>query len=194
MHDSLVRRWWILVLRGVAAIAFGVLTFVAPRSSVVALVILFGAYALVDGIFNLAGFIRAPRGRRRWGPFIFEGVAGVLAGLLTFLWPQITALVLISVIAAWAIIMGVTALVAAVRLRKQIEGEWLLAVNGVLSLAFGVLLLLFPGPGALALILWVGAYAFLAGIIYLVLGLRLRSRGRTGAEPTSPLQPGPSPA
>jgi uncharacterized membrane protein HdeD (DUF308 family) len=187
MLTFLAHHWRILVLRGVLAIAFGVLTFVAPASSLFALVMLFGAYATVDGIFNVVGFFRAPSGQRRWVPFIFEGLAGIGAGVVTFLWPSITALVLVAVIAVWAIITGVAAVVAAVRLRQQIEGEWLLGLNGVLSIGLGILMLLFPGPGALALILWVGAYALLSGVLYLVLGLRLRSRARGADQPIPPL-------
>jgi uncharacterized membrane protein HdeD (DUF308 family) len=178
MHDNLADRWWILILRGVVAIAFGLLTFVAPVSSLLAVVILFGAFALVDGIFNVVGFAVAPRGERRWMSFIFGGLAGIAAGLATFFWPGLTALVLVNVIAAWALVSGVAAVVAAIRLRKQIQGEWLLGLNGLLSIALGILMFLFPGPGALALILWVGAYALVAGVLLVALGLRVRKRAR----------------
>ena len=176
MHSNLADHWWILVLRGLLAIVFGVLTFVSPISSLFAVVVLFGAFALVEGLFNVVGFIRAPHGRRRWGPFIFEGVVGLLAGIATLFWPGISALALVMMIAAWAVVTGVAAVVAAVRLRKEIQGEWLLAINGALSIALGVMMGLFPGPGALVLIMWVGAYALVTGVLFLVLGLRLRRR------------------
>jgi uncharacterized membrane protein HdeD (DUF308 family) len=193
MHDTLVNRWRVLVLRGVIAIAFGILTFVSPGSSLFAIVILFGAYALVDGIFSVVGFFKAPHGHRRWTSFVFEGIAGIAAGLLAFFWPGMTALALVFLFAAWALLHGVAEVVAAVRLRKHMKGEWLLALSGLLSVALGVLLMLFPGPGAVVLILWVGAYAFVSGILFLVLGLRLRQRERA-EEPLPPSLQHPRPA
>jgi uncharacterized membrane protein HdeD (DUF308 family) len=182
--ETLAQRWWVLALRGLFAIIFGILTFVMPGSSLIALVILFGAYALVDGAFNLVHAIRGRRTEPRWGWLVFEGLVGMAAGAVTFLWPGLTAFALVLVIGAWAIVTGVAALVAAVRLRKEIEGEWLLGGSGILSIALGVLLFLFPGSGALALVLWIGAYAVVAGILLLVLGFKLRSlRGPSTGEP-----------
>jgi uncharacterized membrane protein HdeD (DUF308 family) len=171
---TLARRWWILAIRGIAAIVFGVLTFIRPGSSLVALVILFGAYALVDGAFNLGFAFRLARGVPRWGSLIVGGVASIVAGVLTFIWPAITALVLVSIIAAWAVVTGVTTIVAAVRLRKQIRGEWLMILSGILSVALGVLLFVYPGPGALALVIWIGAYAIVFGALNLFLAYRVR--------------------
>jgi uncharacterized membrane protein HdeD (DUF308 family) len=175
----LAERWWMLVLRGVAAVIFGILTFVAPGASLFALVVLFGAYAMVNGIIDLVLAVRTPTGERRWGSLVFEGVASVVAGALALFWPGITALVLLFLIAGWAIATGIAQVVAAVRLRKQITGEWLLALSGVLSVAFGVLLFLFPGAGALAVVIWIGAYAIVFGALLIALGLRLRSWGRS---------------
>jgi uncharacterized membrane protein HdeD (DUF308 family) len=182
--ESLVRRWWMPVVRGLFAIAFGVLCFVAPGSSLFALVLLFGAYALVDGVLNLGHAIGG--GRQNWPALLFSGLVGIAAGVLTFMWPKITAVALVLVIAAWAIITGVAALVAAVKLRKAIHGEWLLALEGVLSIALGVLLFLRPGAGALALVIWIGAYAVVSGILLLALGFRLRSLGRSHRGPSEP--------
>jgi uncharacterized membrane protein HdeD (DUF308 family) len=172
-------RWWIYALRGIAGIAFGILTFMRPAASLLALVILFGAYALIDGALNLALAFRGSPDGRTWGSLVFQGIAGVVAGILTFIWPGMSALVLLLLIAAWSVVTGVTAIVAAVRLRKQIKGEWLLAISGVLSVAFGVLLFLFPGAGALAVVLWIGAYAIVFGVILVALGFRMRAQRGT---------------
>jgi uncharacterized membrane protein HdeD (DUF308 family) len=179
MEMTLARHWWMVALRGVAGIGFGILTFVEPRASLFALVILFGAFAIVDGAFNTVTGIRAIQGGRRWGWMIFQGLAGMAAGVLTFIWPGMTALVLLMVIAAWSVVTGVSAIAAAIRLRKHIRGEWLLALSGLLSVAFGVVLFLFPGAGALALVLWIGAYALVFGAVLVALAFRLRAWGRS---------------
>jgi len=182
----LADRWRTLVLRGVAAVIFGVLTFIAPGASLFALVVLFGAYAIVNGFLNLVLAARTPGGEPRWGSLVFESIASIFAGALTLLWPGITALVLLLVIAGWAIATGIAQVIAAVRLRKQIRGEWLLALSGVLSVAFGVLLLLFPRAGALAVVIWIGAYAIAFGALLIALGLRLRSWGRPSTREAPP--------
>lgn len=194
MEMTLSRRWWVVALRGVAAIAFGILTFVSPQSSLFALVVLFGAYALVDGAFNLAMLARGPRGTHRWTSMIVHGVISMVAGALTLLWPGISAMVLLMLIAAWAVVHGIFELVTAVRLRKQIQGEWLLALSGILSVAFGVLLFLFPGAGALALILWIGAYALVTGVLLLILGFKLRGIAQRTAGPKETAAPPPTTA
>jgi uncharacterized membrane protein HdeD (DUF308 family) len=171
--DSLTRNWWALALRGVAGILFGIITFVWPGISLAALVFLFGAYAFADGVLAIVTAVRR-RGADRWWLLVLQGIVGIGAGVVTLFWPGITALALLAVIAAWALMGGALQVAAAIRLRKVISGEWLLALGGLLSIALGVLLLLFPGPGALALVLWIGAYAFVFGILLLVLGFRLR--------------------
>ena len=175
MAMSLAHRWWILAIRGAAAVAFGILTFVAPASSIYALVILFGAYAIVDGAFNLSLALRGVGMGRRWGSLIFQGVVSILAGAASLIWPRMSALILLMVIGAWAIVTGVSALFAALRLREQIRGEWLLALSGMLTTAFGVLLFLYPGAGALAVVIWIGAYAVVYGGLLVALAFRLRS-------------------
>jgi len=176
MLGALARRWWLLAGRGIAAIAFGVMTFIRPGSSLIVLVLLFGAYALVDGAFNL-GFAFRVAGAPRWGLLVVGGVASIVAGILTFIWPAMTALVLVTIIAVWAVVIGITTIVTGVRLRQQMRGEWLMVGSGILSVALGVLLFLYPGPGALAMVIWIGAYAIVFGALNLFLAFRLRALG-----------------
>ena len=177
--DSLSRNWWAVVLRGVLGLLFGIITFFAPGLSLAALVTLYGAYALVDGVFAIVSAVRR-RGTERWGMLLLEGIAGIAAGLVTLVWPGITAIALLYLIAAWSLFTGIMEVVAAVRLRKVITGEWMLGLSGVLSIGFGLLLMLFPGVGALAVVLWIGAYAIMFGALLIGLGFRLRSWGRHG--------------
>jgi uncharacterized membrane protein HdeD (DUF308 family) len=171
--DSLARNWWAVALRGLAGILFGIITFVSPAISLAALVLLFGAYAFADGVLSIVSAVRR-RGADRWWLLLLQGIVGIAAGVVTWLWPGITAITLLFVIAAWALAGGALQVAAAIRLRKVITGEWLLALSGVLSIALGVLLVAFPGPGALALVIWMGAYAFVFGILLMVLGFKLR--------------------
>src|SRR5512132_1515067 len=152
---TLARNWWAIALRGVAAIIFGILAFVLPGITLAALVLLFGVYAFVDGVFSLVAAVRGRGGAVPWWALVIEGVAGIAAGLITFFLPRLTALTLLYVIAVWSLVTGVLEIVAAVRMRKTITNEWWLVGSGVLSVAFGVFLALFPGAGALALVLWV---------------------------------------
>jgi uncharacterized membrane protein HdeD (DUF308 family) len=171
--ESLSRNWWAVMLRGLAGILFGLITFFAPAVSLAALVLLFGAYAFADGVLSIVAAVRR-RGADRWGLLLLEGIVGIAAGVLTLLWPGITALALLYVIAAWALVTGAFEIAAAIRLRRVITGEWLLALSGIFSIALGVLLVLFPGAGALAVVIWIGAYAFVFGVLLFALGLRLR--------------------
>ena len=171
--SAFTRRWWALVLRGLAAIAFGILTFVAPVISLVALVILWGAYAIVDGVFAVVLAIRGARIAPGWGWLLAEGIVGIGAGVVTFLWPGITAIALLAVIATWAVLTGIAEIVTAIRLRRQVRGEWMLAASGVLSIVFGVLLAMKPGAGALAVTWMIGGYAVAFGALLVALGVRL---------------------
>jgi uncharacterized membrane protein HdeD (DUF308 family) len=181
MLHTLAANWWALALRGLVAILFGLLTFFLPGITLVTLVLLFGAYALVDGVFNVIAFFRDVA--HHWA-LLIEGVVGIIAGVLTFSWPAITALALLFLIAFWAILTGIFEIVAGIRLRKTITGEWLLLAMGVLSLLFGLLILFAPGAGALAIVLWIGAYALVFGIFLLALAFRLRGHRRLVAQPT----------
>lgn len=170
----LARNWWLIALRGLAAIIFGILTFVMPGISLLTLVLLFGSYALVEGVLNLIAAVRGRREEDRWWVLLLEGLVSIAAGLVTFAIPGLTVAVLVYVIAAWAVVTGVLEIVAAVRLRHRITGEGWLALSGVASVAFGVLMMIFPGAGAVALVLWIGAYAVVFGALLLGLAFRLR--------------------
>lgn len=192
--STLAARWWVLVVRGVAAILFGILAIVMPGISLFLLIILWGAYALVDGVLNLILAARRARAGRSWGWLLFEGIVSVGAGVVTFAWPGITGLVLLFVIAVWAVLTGIARIVAAIGLRRQISGEWLLATSGVVSIAFGVLLMLYPASGALALVWMIGAYAIVFGVLLIGLGLRLNHwRRRAGEGPIPAASGTPTP-
>jgi uncharacterized membrane protein HdeD (DUF308 family) len=181
MLDYFARYWWTVVLRGVLAVLFGLVAWIWPDVTVRVLVLLFGFYALVDGLLALAAALvggRLASGRRGW--LVFEGVAGVAAGVLTFIWPDVTTLVLLYVIAFWAIATGVLEVVAAVLLRRELRGEWLLAAGGVVSVLFGVFLLVRPGDGAIAIAWLIGLYAIVFGVALVALGLRMRQLGQRG--------------
>jgi uncharacterized membrane protein HdeD (DUF308 family) len=172
----LSRNWWVLALRGLAAIVFGVLAFVLPGITLWALVILFGAYMLVDGIFAIVTSVRVAGREARWWLLLIEGVLGVLAGLVAAFWPGLTALALLYFVAAWAIVTGILEIVGAIRLRQEIEGEWALGLSGALSVLFGVLLIVIPAPAGLLSLVWlIGAYALAFGVLLLVLAFRVRS-------------------
>ena len=190
MRVALARNWWSLVIRGLAGIAFGIITFLWPGITLAALVFLFAAYALIDGVMSIVGAVRAAERHERWGVLVFEGLAGLAACALTVLWPTITVLALVIVIGAWAIVTGVLEIAAAIRLRQYISGEWLLALAGAASVIFGFLILFMPIAGALVVALWVGAYAFIFGIIEVVLGIRLR--GFSGLSLSGPAMPAPA--
>src|SRR5262245_11657600 len=176
MLEDLARNWGWIELRGIVAVLFGVLALLWPGVTLAALVILWGAFALADGILSLiAAFKVRDKGKPFWS-LLIVGLLGIAAGIVTFLMPGITALILLYFIAAWAFVMGIFQIIAAIRLRKEIENEWLLGLSGVLSMVFGVLLFVRPGQGALALIWVIGAYAILFGILLIVLGFRLRAR------------------
>jgi uncharacterized membrane protein HdeD (DUF308 family) len=170
---SLARHWWLHILRGIAAIVFGILAFAWPGITLVTLVLFYGAYVLVDGVLALAAAVMGGNPMPRWW-LALVGIAGIVAGLLTFVYPGITALVLLIFIAAWAIVLGIFEIYGAIRLRKEIEGEWLLILNGAISVLFGLVLLWRPGAGALAVVWIIGAYAILFGIISVMFGLKLR--------------------
>jgi uncharacterized membrane protein HdeD (DUF308 family) len=163
-------------LRGVLAILFAFLAFLWPGLAVGAFVILFGAYALVDGVLAVVAALQRIGRQERWWALLIEGLLGIGAGIVTFLWPGITALLLLTFIGVWAIFTGVLEIAAAIELRKQIENEWMLGIGGALSVLFGLLVIIFPGAGAISLVWLIASYAFLFGILLIALGVRLRDR------------------
>jgi len=165
----------------------GLIAFAWPGITLTALVLVFGAYALIDGVMSLVGVWRAANAHERWGGLLIEGIAGIAAAVITILWPAITAIALVYIIAAWALVTGVFELVTAVRLRKYISGEWLLALAGIASIVFGLLLVVFPIAGALAVALWFGIYALIFGVVLVGLGIRLRMHAKTIDKGGSPL-------
>ena len=178
MLEKFTHNWWTFAVRGVAAIIFGVLALIWPGQMLQALVLVFGAYALVDGVFAMFAGIAARGYFERWWAVLLEGVAGVVIGLLTFFWPNITALVLLYFIAAWALITGIFEIVAAIQLRREITGEWMLILGGLLSILFSVLLFVFPGTGALSLVWMIGIYAISFGISEIIFAFRLNGLRR----------------
>ena len=176
--DTLIRNWWLVALRGVVALTFGVLTIFRPSVTLAVLILLFGSYAIVNGLISIVAAVANRHGEPRWVSLLISGVLSAALGILTFLAPQVTAIVLLYIIAAWAIVTGVSEIVTAIRLRRVITGEWLLIVAGVVSVLFGMLLVVSPGAGALAVTLWLGTYAIMLGILLVALAFRLRSWGR----------------
>jgi uncharacterized membrane protein HdeD (DUF308 family) len=174
MSNALARNWGLIALRGVAAIVFGLLTLFNPMLSLALLILFFGAYSLIDGLFTTVAAVSNRREERNWMALLISGILGIGIGLITFFWPRLTALALLLLIAIWAIIVGVGEIVAAIRLRKVIAGEWVLLLTGIVSVIFGIVLLLFPGAGALAMILWIGAFAVVFGVLRVVFAFRLR--------------------
>jgi uncharacterized membrane protein HdeD (DUF308 family) len=173
MLDGLARNWWLILLRGACAIIFGVLTFAWPGLTLLTLVLLYGAFSLFDGVFSIAAAVKGGTAIPRWW-LALVGVLGIAVGILTVTWPQITGLVLLFFIAGWAIASGVLQIIGAIKLRKEIEGEWWLIASGILSVVFGCLIATFPGPGALGLALAIGSFAVVYGIFLIGFALRLR--------------------
>jgi uncharacterized membrane protein HdeD (DUF308 family) len=175
--NALVSRyWWTIVLRGLVALFFGVVSFAWPGATVAGLVLLFGAYSLVDGIAGVILGIKNYGEQERWWATLIGGIVSLGAGLVALVMPGLTALTLLTLIGIWAIARGVSDIMAAIRLRHVITGEWLLALGGALSIVFGLFVVAFPGTGALALAWWIGAYALILGVVLIALGFRLRSR------------------
>ncbi len=169
----LADNWWAVALRGVLAILFGIIAFALPGATMLALVVFFAAYSLVDGVFNVVMAVRGARKRERWGLLLLNGLFGILVGVLAALWPGVTFIAFVLMIGAWALVSGGLMLGAAFGLKNS-HGRWLLVFGGLLSMAYGVLLFIAPLVGALVLTWWVGAHALVLGVTLLVLAFRLR--------------------
>ena len=178
---ALTQHWWVVLLRGILAILFGVMAFAWPGVTLAILVAFWGAYALIDGIFEVIAGVRG-----KWGSLVFLGLLGIAAGVITFFWPGITAITLIWVFAFWAIVAGVMQISAAIRLRKEIQGEWLWILSGLCTVLLGVLLMLYPGAAALSVVWLIASLAVAWGILLIMLALKLKglgSRMRTSPQP-----------
>lgn len=172
--DQLSKNWGWIALRGAAAVMFGVLAIAWPGVTLVVLAIFFGAYALTDGVCALIAAYRRREGRRPVWPLVVVGLLGVGAGIVTFLWPEMTALALLMFIAWWALFVGVFQIAAAIRLRKEIDNEWMLGLSGAVSVLFGILMITSPGAGAVAVAWMIGSYSMVFGVLLIALSLRLK--------------------
>lgn len=178
MITNLANNWWTFVLRGVFALLFGVIAFVYPGLTILSLTFVFGFYAILDGIFALVA-AWSNRSSDRWWVLLLEGLLGLAAGVIAFIWPGSTALALLWVIAAWAILTGILEIVAAIRLRQEVENEWWLGLGGLTSIIFGVLLVIWPGSGLVTISWLIGFYAIAFGISMLILGFRLQGLNKS---------------
>ncbi|MCS3928838.1 uncharacterized membrane protein HdeD (DUF308 family) [Bradyrhizobium elkanii] len=183
--ETLVQNWWLFTLRGVLGIVFGILALIFPGPTILSLVLLFSAYMLVDGIFGIISSVRAIRRKEdRWGLLIFEGLLDIATGVVAFLWPGLTVVAFVWLLAAWAIVSGGLMTAAGFRLNVE-HGRWWLVLGGLLSLAYGVLLIITPLIGAIVFTWWLGAYALVFGVALVIFSLKLRSRQHDRVNPTA---------
>jgi len=185
MIRLLGKNWWLLLLRGVAALLFGLAALFWPEITLVSLVILFGAFVVVDGIFSLAAAFRERGVHPRWWVVLLEGLIGLTLGGATLAWPEITALVLIYLAASWAVLTGVLEILAALALREELRGEWLLALIGLASVLIGVVLFAQPGAGMVAVSWLIGVYALIFGLLMIALSWKMRSLLKRDSTPGS---------
>lgn len=175
MDTVLTRHWWTLALRGVVAILFGLVALVWPGLTLAALIILFGAFALVDGLLSTVAAVGAIGHGRHWIAMLIGGLLGIAAGVLAFFLPALTALSLVYLIAAWSIVTGVAEVVAAVQTAARRMPRWLVGLSGAISILFGLLLFISPGAGALSLVWLLGLYAIIYGVSLVGVGFRSRT-------------------
>jgi len=172
--QPLTGNWWALALRGVLGILLGLVALTRPGMTLAAIILLLGAYMFVDGVVAILASLRGMRTGDRWGWMLVEGIIGIVAGIIVFRTPATAAIVLVWLVAFWAIMHGAAEIGAGIRLRKIIEKEWLLILAGVLSVVLGILILMQPGLGLMLLVTWIGVYALFAGIVTLMLSFRVR--------------------
>jgi uncharacterized membrane protein HdeD (DUF308 family) len=175
MCAVLAENWWAVALRGVFGILFGLIALFAPGPTILSLVLLFSAYMLVDGVFGIVAAVRAARRHERWGLLLLEGLANIATGAIAFLWPGITVIAFVLLMAAWALVSGGLMIGAAFKLTLE-HGRWWLVLSGVVSIIFGILLVIAPLVGALVLTWWLGAYAVAFGSLLLMLAFKLRAQ------------------
>ncbi len=175
MCALLAQNWWAVALRGAFAILFGLIALLVPGATILSLVLFFSAYMLVDGVFGIVAAVRAARKGERWGLLVAEGLLNIAVGVIAFIWPGLTAIAFVLLLAAWSLVSGGLMLGAAFRLSRE-HGRWWLALGGIVSIIFGVLLVIAPIIGAVVLTWWLGIYALAFGIALLVLAFRLRAR------------------
>lgn len=173
--QAMLRNWWMLALRGVLATLFGLVALFVPGIALLAFIFVFAAYAIIDGIIAVVVAIRERGTLNRWGWVLVEGILSVVAGIFAFAYPGMTAFVLLYIVAAWAVLTGIMEIVAAVVLREYLSREWTLALAGVLSLIFGIVLFAFPGAGLLSILWLVGVYSIVFGVLFIVRAFQLRS-------------------
>ncbi|MBO0861745.1 MAG: HdeD family acid-resistance protein [Chloracidobacterium sp.] len=182
MFNLITQNWWAIALRGLVAALFGIAMFMWPGVTLSVLAPLFGAYAMINGIFAVIESFRRDVSQERWRPLMFEGAVSIMVGVMTFAWPGLTARGLLFLIAFWAIVTGVFEIITAIRLRHEIRGEWMMALVAILSMTFGLFLLALPVSGALSVILLIRAFVFAIGALMIALAFKLRSLRRPGGE------------
>ena len=185
LSEVLAAQWWVVALRGVIAIIFGLICFFFTPAAILAAVLFFSAYMLVDGVLAIWSGVKAARNGQRWGLLIVEGVVDITAGIIAFLWPGMAAVVFVLLIGIWAVISGGLLTYAAFSLKLD-HGRWWLALAGVASIIFGILLFIAPVIGAVVLTWWIGAYAFAFGILLLILGFKLKGKKEENARKAPP--------
>jgi uncharacterized membrane protein HdeD (DUF308 family) len=190
MERLLTANWWALLIRGIAALILGIFALGWPGPTLVVLVLLFGAYAFVDGVFAIVSAVRARTGEQAW-LLVLEGLAGLAVGVLTYAWPSATALSLYALVAIWAIVTGILEIIAAAHLRRRVQREVLLVFAGVCSIAFGILMVVVPRTGVLALAFLIGVYGILFGVSMIALAFRLHHLRRAARVPPPHVTPQP---
>jgi uncharacterized membrane protein HdeD (DUF308 family) len=177
---ALARNWWAFALRGVLAILFGIVAIVVPGAAMLTLALFFAAYLIVDGVFGIVAAVRAAQAHERWGWLIAEGILNLIIGAIAFFFPASAVLAFVFVTAAWAIITGALMLAAAFKVNPAF-GRWWLALGGIVSIVFGVLLVIAPLMGAVVLTWWLGGYAIAFGVMLLIFAFQLRGRATPAA-------------
>jgi uncharacterized membrane protein HdeD (DUF308 family) len=182
MTEVLAKNWWMFLIRGVAAILFGIAVFIFPGAALAALVALIAAYFIIDGVFTIIHALQN-RSQPRWWITLLEGFISVIAGIAAFLYPGITSLILLYIVAFWALLTGLMEIIFAIQMRKQIENEWWMILSGILSIIFGALLIIFPGTGILSILWLVGAYAIVFGVFMVIFAFRIKGMRPGTGEP-----------